>query len=116
MKIELEENFVIVRVSLKQYNINILHKCFYWYTNDYIVDIEIQENKTGIIKLHSKMKKISNKNYRELSNKIKNDLIDFKTRHIITRETKTIRELLIAKAFSHSDEFDNTPPGSLKNE
>ena len=37
----------------------------------------------------------------------KRDLIDFKLRDIVTKETQTIRELITAKAFAYFDLDDN---------
>ncbi len=34
-------------------------------------------------------------------------LIDFKTRDIINKETKNIREILLIKAFANNDEFED---------
>ncbi len=42
--------------------------------------------------------------------KLERDLIDFNLRDIITKETQNIRDLLIAKAFSHFN-TEETPPG-----
>ena len=44
--------------------------------------------------------------------KLERDLIDFNLRDIVTKETKNIRDLLTAKAFSNG-EFDELPPGEL---
>jgi len=44
---------------------------------------------------------------------IKKDLIDFKTRDIVAKETANIRTLLIAKAFANNDEFDEVPFGDI---
>ena len=39
--------------------------------------------------------------------KIKQDLLDFKLRDIINKETRIIRELLIAKAFANYDDEED---------
>jgi His-Xaa-Ser system protein HxsD len=44
--------------------------------------------------------------------KLERDLLDFNLRDIVTKETKNIRDILIAKAFSHG-EFDELPPGEI---
>jgi hypothetical protein len=48
-----------------------------------------------------------------LLTKIKRDLVDFKTRDIISAETRNIREILIAKAFANDDSFDEPPPDNV---
>lgn len=42
----------------------------------------------------------------QLISRIKQDLIDFRLREIVSRETATIRELLIAKAFAHYEDIE----------
>lgn len=49
----------------------------------------------------------------ELESQLKRDLLDFNLRDIVNEETKPIRELIIAKAFSHG-EFDEDPPGEFE--
>ena len=48
----------------------------------------------------------------KLLQKLERDLIDFNLRDIVTKETKNIRDLLTAKAFSNG-EFDELPIGEL---
>ena len=44
--------------------------------------------------------------------KLTRDLIDFNLRDIVTKETQNVRDLLIAKAFSHG-EFDEVQVGEV---
>ena len=44
--------------------------------------------------------------------KLERDLIDFKLREIVVKETKNVRDLLIAKAFAHQDDLEE-PPGEI---
>lgn len=80
------------------YNEKVIYKCFYWYGADYSVDIERKDNSFKIT-ISSKSDIKIDHDY--LTSKIKQDLIDFKLRDIVTNETKNIRELLTAKAFAH---------------
>lgn len=90
------------------YNLDTVYKCFYWYGNSFVV--EINENKKNIkVVLKKKEGELNQDLFNRLSNKVKQDLIDFKLRDIVTKETKTIRELIIAKAFSNfSDDEEET--------
>lgn len=85
------------------YNEDVIYKCFYWYGADFNIDIN-KINSTFLINITSKLGTI---NHNELVLKIKQDLIDFKLRDIVTKETKNIRELLIAKAFANFESDDN---------
>ena len=39
--------------------------------------------------------------------------MDFEVRNIVTKETKNVRDLLIAKAFASTDEYESEPPGEI---
>jgi len=103
---------VEIKVQLDLYSITVLHKCFYWYGANFSVDIETESDKVGRVRLFPKTE-IPVAEYPNLLSKIRNDLIDFKTRDIVSKETQNVRDLLIAKAFSHSDELDDSPPGDI---
>jgi len=80
------------------YSEDVIYKCFYWYGADYTVDINRESTSFRIV--------LSSKSGEQidtimLTDKIRQDLIDFKLRDIVTKETKTIRELLTAKAFAN---------------
>ena len=107
MEIQENNNGLIVIVDSEIYNIDVLHKCFYWYGGIYDVDINKHENKQLQIRLLPKNKQIFSENSGALIEKIKKDLIDFKLRDIVTKETKTIRELIVAKAFAYYGLGDN---------
>jgi His-Xaa-Ser system protein HxsD len=104
MKTEILNNQLLLFVEREVYNEDVLHKCFYWYGNNFNVDISINSDKLFLVKLqpHSETTDFEN-----TLQKIKRDLIDFKLRDIVSKETKTIRELIIAKAFAYYDlEYD----------
>ena len=89
------------------YSIDVLHKCFYWYGGLFNVHMS-SNNNSYIIKLEKKSDQNTEVDFTFLVEKIKQDLIDFKLRDIVTKETKSIRELLIAKAFAYY-EIDEDP-------
>lgn len=91
------------KISTRQYSDSVLHKCFYWYSNNYDVII-VKEEDAYIISIE---KNEGTFDYNFLVAKIKRDLIDYNLREIVERETSTIRELLIAKAFSHFEEVQS---------
>lgn len=53
-------------------------------------------------------------NMEDIAARIRIDLLDFKTREIIIKETKDIRAMLIAKAFANDDAFDEDPSGTIR--
>lgn len=98
-----------VRVDKFMYGHDVVHKCFYWYAGRYGIDI-VEESEEMIISLVAKEPVLD---MDELIHGIQQDLIDFKTRSIITKETHHIREMLIAKAFAHGGELEGLPAGEL---
>ena len=113
MKINLINNSISIAVDAKIYNLDMIHKCFYWYTDNYIVEIDEKKDKIVVTLSPKEETKIEENQFSTISKKIKNDIVDFKTRDVITKETKTIRELLIAKAFYPIEEGMEKPPGEI---
>lgn len=104
-----EKNTVILHIDKHIYNITILHKCFYWYTSKFEIDIE----ELGAHYIVSLSKIPDLMDTQMLISDIKKNLIDFKTRDLIAQETADIKALLIAKAFANEEDFDELPPGDL---
>jgi His-Xaa-Ser system protein HxsD len=104
-----EPSYLQLQIDSRIYSIDVLHKCFYWHGGRYAVDIT-NSHEAYIVTISG----IENSESKEaLITKIKRDLIDFKTRNIISAETRNIREILIAKAFANDDSFDEDPPGHV---
>jgi His-Xaa-Ser system protein HxsD len=98
MEVELRNNEIFLFVEKEIYNEDVLHKCFYWYGGDFSVDISAHTDKIFLVRLKSNS---TNPDLQVVVEKIKRDLIDFKLRDIVTKETKTVRELIVAKAFAY---------------
>lgn len=101
--IESTHNTLRFTVPMKQYNDRVLDKCFYWYGKDYNVNIT-ENDPDYVIELSTINGEILHQE--SLVHKINRDLNDFRLRDIVASETKNIRELLIAKAFSHYQDDD----------
>ena len=93
------------------YTLDAIKKCIYWYTDKFAVEIKQLDNQF-IISLDPKNEE-KNLDESEVIKKLKNDLIDFEVRNVVTKETKNIRDLLIAKAFATTDEYESKPPGEI---
>jgi His-Xaa-Ser system protein HxsD len=100
------------RVSLNSnlYSKDAIFKCLYWYSADFECKIDI-EGDYYIVDFFAK-NNISEGEKSFFKEKFSSDIIDFNLRDIVAKETETIRNLLVAKAFSHG-EFDETPPGEI---
>ena len=86
---------ISLTIDLNVFNDHVVSKMLYWISDSFFV---FWSNESGLAKIQLEKKDgvITNEE----------DLIDFKTRDIVNQETKTIRELLLVKAFATTDEFD----------
>lgn len=98
MKIKCKKNELLILTEADIYNEDVIHKCFYWYTKDYNVEISRYSRSLFSIRLQSLSGTIDSE---QLTSQVKRDLIDFKLRDVVTKETKSIRELIVAKAFAY---------------
>ena len=90
----------------------VIIKCIYWYTDKFFISVDFEKDKYYKIILKPK-NELSESKLSFYLNKLSNDLIDFKLRDTITKETQNIRELLIAKAFSNYVS-EEEPPGMIQ--
>lgn len=94
-------NSITFEIDSSIYSNQVLTKCLYWYTSQFNVSINDSAGGKGkVIVLEFKDKQESLVGDK-LVEKLKQDLIDYNLREIVEKETKIIRELLIAKAFSN---------------
>ncbi|OQP51906.1 His-Xaa-Ser system protein HxsD [Niastella populi] len=102
MNYDLNNGSLIIKVDKNIYSEDVLYKCLYWYTNKYTVFIETKDDHyySVSIKLANDLS-VNEETAKQLNEQILRDLIDFKLRDIITKETQTVRELIVAKAFAN---------------
>jgi His-Xaa-Ser system protein HxsD len=98
-------SIVSFNVDLKAYNEKIISKVLYWLSDTYLTSWK-NESDIAIINIEKKEGLITQIDMQRLKERLSQDFIDFKTRDIVNNETKAIRELLLVKAFSATDEFD----------
>jgi His-Xaa-Ser system protein HxsD len=109
----IEGNEIIVFADTSLYSKDSVFKCLYWYGDKYHANVSFADSNTYKISLKPMSdNKLSQDQSEKLLQKLERDLIDFNLRDIVTKETKNIRDLLTAKAFSNG-EFDELPPGEL---
>jgi His-Xaa-Ser system protein HxsD len=103
-----------IRLDSALYTEAVVYKCFYWYGNEFDVVVErASEEGALVVELRPRRPRFSTEDLLALQSRVKRDLVDFKTRDIVARETQAVRELLVAKAFANSDEYDEPPIGSV---
>lgn len=102
VRIKKEHDSLTICVAEAMYSMEVLHKCFYWYSSEYRVTIsKISGNEIQIALKPQGLKELTDDDLENIITKISRDLIDFKLRDIVQQETKTIRELIVAKAFAN---------------
>jgi His-Xaa-Ser system protein HxsD len=98
MKTEVENNGIRLLIEREIYSEEVLHKCFYWYGANFIVEIATHSADFFEVKLQRTNLLLD---LEATVDRVKRDLVDFKLRDIVASETKTVRELLVAKAFAN---------------
>lgn len=110
---EVIDNGIVVYADSSLYSKDSIFKCLYWYGDKFRTSVTLENERFYKISLESAEKgKYSINELNEYMIKLERDLIDFNLRDIVTKETKNIRELLTAKAFSNG-EYDELPPGEI---
>jgi His-Xaa-Ser system protein HxsD len=103
---------IVAYADINLYSKDAVFKCLYWYGDKFHVSVTAQD---GFYRIALTPQESSPMELSELNlhlQKLERDLIDFNLRDIVTKETKNVRDLLIAKAFSNG-EFDELPPGEI---
>lgn len=104
---------IIFYANASIYSKKAILDCLYWKSSDYQINIDFIDNTHYKIQLVPNATEYATEESLSIQlKKLEQDLLDFQLREMITAETKHIRELLVAKAFSNG-EFDEAPPGSI---
>ena len=101
-----------IELDAKCYTLDAIKKCLYWYSDNFTFDLSNNDN-TITITISNIDSKNSNEITDDLISELKSDLIDYEVRNIVNKETKMVKELLIAKAFSPTDRYEQEPPGEI---
>lgn len=89
------------------YNDQVISKVLYWLVESFYIERESIGNNKEQITLEKKTDFINNTDLLILKEKLNQYFIDFKTRDIINKETKNIRDILYIKAFANNDDFED---------
>jgi len=107
-----------VRLDPRIYSREAILKASYWYTN--LAYIHLPESRDDRLVIHIKLKQrlptLANPtpiSIEEFVGEFCNSLLDFELRRQVETETASIRQLILAKAFSESGVLEDEPPGSI---
>lgn len=94
-------------VDTRIYNDTVLTKTLYWYSNLFNISREIIDQHKERITMTYKKSVEKKMPLDAVVDKLNQDLADYKTRDIIHRETKDVRNILYIKAFANNDQFED---------
>jgi His-Xaa-Ser system protein HxsD len=102
------ENLLVLSVDESIYSRDALLRACYWLTDRCYVFI-FRENQRGfVVQLRAKS---STEDLQTIAGEFENRLLDQQLRLDIARETGSLRELIVAKAFAETDLLDDPPVG-----
>ncbi len=107
-----------IRLDPRIYSREAILRACYWYTN--VAHIHVPESPDDKVVIHIRLKQrvptLANpKSFliEEFVGEFCNSLLDFELRRQVETETASIRQLVLAKAFSESGVLEDEPPGTI---
>jgi His-Xaa-Ser system protein HxsD len=96
----------MIEIDESVFPLEVVLKATYWLSGRYSVDIRRDaERGLLLVEVTNSERSLTPAEQQDVQARLRRDLIDFRTRLIIDQETRTLRELLVAKAFAHGDEY-----------
>jgi His-Xaa-Ser system protein HxsD len=108
----IKEGVITVFLDSSLFSKDAVFKCIYWYGDKFHTNISQESTHYRITLKPLVGNSLANEELNLYLLKLERDLVDFNLRDIVTKETKNVRDLLIAKAFSNG-EFDESPIGKV---
>ena len=94
-----------IEVDESVFSLDVVTKAVYWLSGRYKVDLRREPARGAIVvRVAHSERPLSAQEQGDVESRLRRDLVDFRTRAIIDHETRTLRELLVAKAFAYGDE------------
>jgi His-Xaa-Ser system protein HxsD len=94
-----------IEVDENVFSLDVVTKAVYWLSGRFTVDLRRDPDRSVIVvRVARADDPLSPSEQQEIEARLRRDLIDFRTRAIVEQETRTLRELLAAKAFAHGDD------------
>jgi His-Xaa-Ser system protein HxsD len=94
-----DDKFLHIIIPQKLFSKEAILNCFYWKLNE--LNIHFSMFSTREFQISIDLTSISHQKKDSLKNTLPNDLLDFELREIVNKETKNIKELILAKAFAN---------------
>ena len=94
-----DDKFLHIFIPRRLYSKEATLNCLYWKLNELNIRFSIYSEREFQVSID--LKNLSLHQKENLKDTFSNDLLDYELREIVHRETKSIRELIIAKAFAN---------------
>lgn len=99
------ESRLEIEVDERLFPFDVVLKAAYWMTGRYQVSVSRDDSGNRLLVfIGGATAPLSAEAHREIEQRFRRDLIDFRTRMLVEQETRLIRELLVAKAFDDGSE------------
>jgi len=92
------------------YSRSALLRACYWFTDRCYIFISRESN--GRFAVNFRLKQPDSSGLEDIAGEFTNALLDFQLRADIDRETATVRELIVAKAFAEGNLLEDPPVGN----
>ena len=94
-----DDKFFKIFIPQRLYSKEAILNCLYWKLNDCNIRFSVFSEREFQVSLDLTALTLQEKE--SLKNTFSNELLDYELREVVNRETKSIRELIIAKAFAN---------------
>jgi His-Xaa-Ser system protein HxsD len=95
----------IIHVDESVFPLEVVIKATYWLSGKCSARLERDGVGMILVSISNPERPLSSQESADLETRFRRDLIDFRTRAIIESETRTVRDILVAKAFASGDEW-----------
>ena len=112
-KVESSDILLQFQIDATIYNETVLFKTLYWLTPLACLNVSKPSLNIFLVSITPIQGVFSEEFKKDVENRLRKDLIDFKVRYIINEETSLIRNMIIAKAFASEEFFDKDPEGLI---
>jgi His-Xaa-Ser system protein HxsD len=106
-------------LEINQFSRDAALRTAYWFSRDLHIEFppsETESTYSVTLKAKTNLPMLDDpkpKSLQELVSEFQNSLVDFELRVRVQKETASVRELLLAKAFAEAGVLEDNPPGSF---
>jgi His-Xaa-Ser system protein HxsD len=111
VRIERQGPEAVLLINERIYSREAILRALHWYTDRLLVQVSAGDSTEFAVTLRPRKDGLD---FEGILAELENALLDAQLRFEIARETTSIRELIVAKAFAEGDLLDDSPVGDWK--